>query len=513
MFEGIMNLWDLLFYIMQGYCVQHLFQNALQPKNCLYKIHAVQLERWLTCAVWTVTEITGDAILQSIVNTDKRFWETVVWHNILRLGKRSVCALAFILFCLCWYQGNHLIKLFLAIQFLSLRQLAVWAGYSLTAIGLACLNWLTAEFLNGTYHSAKYLLIAKALSLITTIFVGVAQSALLCFFIRKMIKTMRCWKLTQVCANKEVIFYLLPALTGLLIDFLLRMIMNTVEEGKLILLYNRYPILYVVMPVIAVVLMLAIVFSFQMYQEMAAIHRERAERTILENQIAQMRMFMVETEQLYEGIRSVRHDIKNHLLVLRELLLKNCSTADKNVLENAEIWHYFEEVYRSVDQFDSRVHTGNAVSDAVINAKFRFARRTIENIQLNAEEFVLPESTAMKAYDIGIILNNGLDNAIEACARLCEKQPEALSFITVRSFQARGMYFLEIENSFDGVILLEEEGGFPITTKKDKEVHGIGLKNIRNCAGKYDGDVDCIVDNNTFTLSVMVRKVYNKEKE
>lgn len=513
MFEGIINLWDILFYLMQGCCVQYLFQNILQPKKCLYKIHAVRLERWLACAVWAVTEIAGDTILQLIINTDNRFLETVVWHNILRLGKRSVCAVVFILFCLCWYQGNRLIKLFLAVQFLSLRQLAVWAGYSLTAIGLAWLDWLTAKFLDGTYHSANYLLFANGLSLATTIFVGVAQSVLLWFFVRKIIKTTRCWKLTQVCVTKEAIFYLLPALTGLLIDFLLRMIMNTVEDGKLILLYNRYPILYVIMPVIAIVLMGAIVFNFQMYQEMAEIHRERAERTILENQAAQMRMSIIETEQLYEGIRSVRHDIKNHLLALRELLLEKCLTADKNMLENAEIWNYFEEVYQSVDQLDSRVQTGNAVSDAVVNAKFRFARKTIEKIQLNAEEFILPESTVMKAYDIGIILNNGLDNAIEACARLREKQPERISHITVRSFQAKDMYFLEIENSFDGVILLEEEGGFPITTKKDKEVHGIGLKNIRNCARKYDSDVDCIVDNDTFTLSVMVRKVYDKEKE
>jgi hypothetical protein len=504
-FEGIINLWDIVFYGMQGYCVQYLFQNTLQPKNRFYKICVIRAERWLACVVWIVIEIAGDAILQFIVNRDGRFLENIVWHDILQLGKRGVCAAVSILFCLCWYQGNHLIKLFLVVQFLALRQLAVWAGYSLTAIGLAWLDLLTKEFLNGTYHSAKYLLLANELSLVTTIFVGIAQSALLWFFVRKIIKNMRCWKLTHVCANKEIIFYLLPALTGLLIDFLLRMIMNTVEDGKLILLYSRYPILYVIMPVIAIVLMDAIVFNFQIYQEMADIQRERAERTILENQIAQMRMSMVETEQLYEGIRSIRHDIKNHLLVLRELLLEKCSTVDKNALENEEVWRYFEEVYQSVDQLDSRVHTGNAVSDAVINAKFRFARKEIKNIQLNAEEFILPESTMMKAYDIGIILNNGLDNAIEACIRLCEKQPEVVPFITVRSFQARDMYFLEIENSFDGVILPGEEGGFPITTKKDKEVHGIGLKNIRNCARKYDGDVDCIVNNRTFTLSVMVR--------
>lgn len=498
------NILDILFYGIQGYCAQYLFESILQPKHNHCKIRVFhQVERWMICVVWIVLEMVGDAVIFSIENMDRNNLEYIVWNDILRLGKRFICSLVLFLFCVGWYQESRLQKLFLIVQFLSLRQLAVWAGYSLTAVGLFVLDLLTVEFLNGALSSTKFLMIANELSLTTILFVGLTQSALLWIFMRKIVKNVRCWKLGQI--DKEVIFYLLPALTGLLIDLLLRMIMNTIEEGKLILLYSRYPILYVIMPIIAIVLMLAIVFSFQIYQKMADIQRERAERIVLENQITQMRMSMIETEQLYEGIRSVRHDIKNDLLVLRELLLQNCSTSDKNTLENTEIWHYFEDVYQSVDQLDSRVHTGNAVSDAIVNAKFRFARREIDNIRLDAEEFILPESTVIKAYDIGIILNNGLDNTIEACEKLYRKQPEAVPFITVRSFQAKGMYFLEIENSFDGAILPREEGGFPITTKKDKEVHGIGLKNIRNCARKYDGDVDCIIDNSTFTLSVMVR--------
>ena len=67
------------------------------------------------------------------------------------------------------------------------------------------------------------------------------------------------------------------------------------------------------------------------------------------------------------------------------------------------------------------------------------------------------------------------------------------------------MYFIEIENSFDGSALSRKDSGLPISTKEDKEVHGIGLKNIRKCAVKYGGDLDCIVKGNKFTLSVMVK--------
>ena len=67
------------------------------------------------------------------------------------------------------------------------------------------------------------------------------------------------------------------------------------------------------------------------------------------------------------------------------------------------------------------------------------------------------------------------------------------------------MYFIEIENSFDGVALFHKDSGLPISTKEDKEVHGIGLKNIRKCAVKYGGDMDCIVKGNRFILSVMIK--------
>ena len=56
-----------------------------------------------------------------------------------------------------------------------------------------------------------------------------------------------------------------------------------------------------------------------------------------------------------------------------------------------------------------------------------------------------------------------------------EKQPDAEAYITIRSFRAKNMYFIEIENSFDGTALFDKESGFPISTKEDKDVHGIGV--------------------------------------
>lgn len=346
--------------------------------------------------------------------------------------------------------------------------------------------------------SAEYLPVAAGiLSCFVVALVGAARCALLFVSTRKIAGSY-CSK-QRGRMGKEVAFYLLPSVAGTLVSVLVRLLLITVTDGTPVLLYEKYPALYLIIPMTALVLLGAVVFSFRIYQDMAVLQEERAEKIVLENQITQMQSSMVEMEHLYDGIRSVKHDMKNHMAVLQNLIQKRYSGEDE------EIRQYFEGMRQSVEQIDSRVHTGNAVSDAVVGSKFRYAAKKVKGIRLDASKFMLTDAVTIKAYDMGIILNNGLDNAVEACMRMREKQPDAETYITIRSFRAKNMYFIEIENSFDGSALSRGDSGLPISTKKDKEVHGIGLKNIRKCAVKYGGDLDCIVEGNKFTLSVMVK--------
>ena len=75
------------------------------------------------------------------------------------------------------------------------------------------------------------------------------------------------------------------------------------------------------------------------------------------------------------------------------------------------------------------------------------------------------------------------------------------------SFSRGKMFFIEVENSFDGKIIRKKNSEFPITDKKDKKSHGIGLSNIKNTALKYNGGLDWSVENRKFTLTVMLQNV------
>ena len=479
MAEWVMWFIGVLLCLFEGYCIQSFFCSFAEPKLC-----RIRNDEWVAGIAWVVIRIVSEGLFS---DTDSA---ALIMELLF-----TFCIL--FVFCVCWYQGNILLKAFLAVQFISLRELSFWAGYSLLYIGNEMIEVLVHKA-GTSMISLGYLPVAAGiLSCFGVALVGAAQCALLFVSTRKIAGSYCSKEKGQMA--KEVVFYLLPAVAGVLVSVLVRLLVITVTDGVPVLLYERYPVLYIIIPMTALVLLGAIVFSFRIYQNMVALQEERAEKIVLENQITQMQSSMVEMEHLYDGIRSVKHDMKNHMAVLQNLIQKRYSREDE------EIRQYFEGMYQSVEQLDSRVHTGNAVSDAVVGSKFRYAAKKVKGIKLDAKGFMLSDAVTIKAYDMGIILNNGLDNAIEACMRMREKQPEAEAYIIIRSFKAKNMYFIEIENSFDGAVLFHKDSGLPISTKEDKEVHGIGLKNIRKCAVKYGGDLDCIIKENKFTLSVMVK--------
>ncbi len=83
--------------------------------------------------------------------------------------------------------------------------------------------------------------------------------------------------------TEKIVFYLLPVVAGILIDVLVSLLMVVVEDDVAVVLYKTHPVLYLIIPMIALVLLGAVAFSFRIYQNMAALQEERAEKIILEN--------------------------------------------------------------------------------------------------------------------------------------------------------------------------------------------------------------------------------------
>ena len=143
--------------------------------------------------------------------------------------------------------------------------------------------------------------------------------------------------------------------------------------------------------------------------------------------------------------------------------------------------------------------------------KYHEMIREIPEARLEAEGLIFPENLQIQSFDLGIIIGNALDNALEACRKLKCKRPEAECFIRLCSFQKGKMFFVEVENSCERGIIKKPHSEFPKTDKEDKSAHGMGLMNIKNTAERYDGGVDWSVSAGVFTLSVMMKNERRRE--
>ena len=172
---------------------------------------------------------------------------------------------------------------------------------------------------------------------------------------------------------------------------------------------------------------------------------------------------------------------------------------------------YLEELNQTMDRLEFRFKTGNTVVDTLLNMKYHEIIRAAPDLQMDVEGLQFPEKLFIQSYDIGIILGNALDNAMEACRKLKAKEPDAKAFIRISSFQKRELFFLKMENSFGGKVVRKPQNEFPVTDKADRENHGIGLANIKSMAEKYQGTMDFRVKDRVFILSVMMKNERREE--
>lgn len=377
---------------------------------------------------------------------------------------------------------------------MAVSEITFFLSYMLMQIGGNLFDFWVWLMEKGYIASAETLewLVQITAAVLQIFFYGIFI-VLLYFALRKITESFR--DKDYRVQRTELYFLLVPGLVGLLICVLLRTIMITIENDVPKLLYDRYPILTIIVPAILILSLLSILYVVKTFQNMIVLNREKNSRIILEKQIGSMQEHMEEMEHIYSGMRSMKHDMKNTLAVIMQLAGK----------EEEELQTYLAELNQNFDRLEFQFKTGNTVVDTLLNMKYHEAIRTIPDIRIDAERLLFSDEMHIQSYDIGVMIGNALDNAIEACRRLKKEDPEAETFIRISTFKKGKMIFIEVENSFNGKVVKKKQSEFPVTDKTDKRAHGIGFLNIKHTAEKYHGAVDWSVDGKVFILSVMMK--------
>lgn len=180
---------------------------------------------------------------------------------------------------------------------------------------------------------------------------------------------------------------------------------------------------------------------------------------------------MTETESMYKQMRGWRHDYRNHIQNMKILLAAG---------NYGEVDTYLDELARDLITVDTVIKTGNVMADAVLNAKLYAAKEIQARISVKAN---IPKNLPMSDVELCAILGNLLDNAVEGCARIPEKERFIRVFIGV----IKGQFYLSVQNAAGK---MKKKGTGYLSTKRDGEAYGYGLFRIDRIANKYKGFVN-----------------------
>ena len=365
-------------------------------------------------------------------------------------------------------------KIFLAITFFSIRWLTVAMAARLDDLATKALVFrnMSAEKVwlqYGLYVGTRVLDIVLCIAFIA-VAIGLINKAYI-------------YKKDEMSV-KEMVMLIIPSLVGVTGYGILQYYLMIYERDtgrNLIDTYGFYGALSFLHYLISIVAILVVIVMFQNWKEMQ--EEQRGQELVL-NQISDMKKHIEEVEKLYRDIRSMRHDMGNHIQTLEHLVAHNN-------MDNAT--EYLEHLKNEWDEVSPEIKTGSPVIDVILMEKLREAKeRQIRFLS----DFHYPQNTKLNAFDLSVIMNNALNNCME---NVGGDDP----YISISSFRKNSIFMITIKNSFWGQLNFGDSD-LPETTKSGRE-HGMGLNNIRRVARMYMGDISLEQGNEKVILSIMMQ--------
>lgn len=210
------------------------------------------------------------------------------------------------------------------------------------------------------------------------------------------------------------------------------------------------------------------------HQKMVGVLDSQRKLELLKQQTIEQENYVKEAKARYQQTASFRHDIKNHLTVLAELLKAG---------EAGKAGEYLENLGDISAGLSFPVWTGNVTLDALLGSKYSLARQKGIEVQC---EIKLPGDAGIEDIDWCIVFSNAVDNAIKAC----EDVKEGERYIRISNRRKGNFYAVSVENSCREDI-----------ERVPKE--GTGLFNIRTVVQKNRGTVEAAVSKGVYRLKIL----------
>ncbi|WP_027431789.1 sensor histidine kinase [Lachnospira multipara] len=242
-----------------------------------------------------------------------------------------------------------------------------------------------------------------------------------------------------------------------------------------------------------IILFILLLFSYFIFYLLHKKELRKNDISLLNDNLKSYRRQLDDIKKSNSYLKSVKHDLNNHLLIIKKL-----------VGDNDKLKQYLNNIDAIVDCNNSYLDTGNLEIDMIINSKLSIMKEN--DIDFNYE-VIIPNDLNINSFDFVIILANLLDNAITASIE-CEKP--AIDIII--RYQI-GLIYIEVKNScvisndFTYDLLKESDLHFFKSSKKNSFEHGIGLKNVYYTVKKYNGSMSVERYSDKFTTRIYMEDI------
>lgn len=209
----------------------------------------------------------------------------------------------------------------------------------------------------------------------------------------------------------------------------------------------------------------------------------KLEFEVLKKDYSKQKDMAEEIKSLNKKTRTLKHDMKNHIIVITSYL---------NDGQYDEAKSYLSKISDNLNKMYTYIETGNSLLNYIINTKLQFAKENNINVKAEIENLSFEQ---IGSVDFSALLNNLLDNAIEASLNSNYKE------IVVNILRKRGYDTILVKNKISKSVLNDNPN--LISTKKNKEEHGYGLKHIKALVNKYEGMIDIYEEEDFFCVYVV----------
>lgn len=214
-------------------------------------------------------------------------------------------------------------------------------------------------------------------------------------------------------------------------------------------------------------------FTLHLSQQQHAYYQNKLDKEQLQFQLRETQ----QSQEEYQRLQSLRHDLKNKHLTLLALLEENSDEA-------REYLHSLTDSISGKQTFYSK----NPTINFLLNQKLHDVE---DEIELEIDCFV-PQELSIQPDILAVILGNCLDNSISACLRLTDKSERTLA-LNIRYFQQN--LFISINNTFN-----EQEQ----ETRKTRQRDGWGLRNVDALVQEYQGTVKRFKENGHYRTEILL---------